>query len=299
MEKKIISMTDLSVSEVCLGTDRFGVQTDKETAFRILDIFRDAGGNFVDTANIYARDAVCSRSEKLLGEYLASRGKNSLTVATKGGHPNIPTMHIPRLSKEEIEHDLDESRRMLGLDCIDLYWLHRDDTSKPIGEILEILDGFVKAGKIRYYGGSNYTAGRLTEASQYAKEHNIQGFCAVSNMWSPAVQNEGHPLSSDDTLVRFCDDDLSLFERTGMAFIPYSSSAKGWFAKRAAGRSAALDPIYENEHNLALLERLMSSGKSVQTALLEYMCDSYSAQIIPITSVSRPEQITDIINIRK
>ncbi len=292
-----LNRSDLYVSEICLGADRFGTGTNRDDAFRMLDMFRDAGGSFVDTANIYARDSLCSRSEKLLGEYIASRGRNSLIIATKGGHPNISSMHTPRLSKAEIEHDLDESLRVLGLDCIELYWLHRDDLSQPIGDILETLEGFVRTGKIRYYGASNYRADRLTEGNRYAEEHGLSGFCAVSNMWSPARQNEGHPLSSDDTLVRFEDEDLSVFDDTGMTFIPYSSSAKGWFAKRAAGLSAPLDGIYENEHNLALLEKFRQSGKNVQTALLEYMCDYSDAQIIPITSVSRLEQLSDILKV--
>lgn len=85
----------LEVSEICLGADHFGTKFDRDAAFELLDRFRDAGGNFVDTANIYARDFEngFSRSERILGEYLKTRGKSSLVVATKGGHPNVKTMH--------------------------------------------------------------------------------------------------------------------------------------------------------------------------------------------------------------
>ena len=156
--KQITVYNDIpAVSEICLGADGFGSKLDRDTAFRMLDAFRDAGGNFVDTANIYARDFAegYSRSERILGEYLASRGKDSLVIATKGAHPDPKTMHTPRVTRECIEKDLDESLLSLGLDCIDIYYLHRDDPAMPIGEILEILDDFRKMGKIKRYAGSN------------------------------------------------------------------------------------------------------------------------------------------------
>ncbi len=292
----------LEVSEICLGADHFGTKFDRDAAFELLDRFRDAGGNFVDTANIYARDFEngFSRSERILGEYLKSRGKSSLVVATKGGHPNVKTMHTPRLSRVEIERDLDESLKSLGLDAIDLYYLHRDDQSKPIGEIIEILEEFVRKGKIRHYAASNYTKSRLEESIKFSESHNCQGFSVVSNMWSPAVENPGTPLSGDDTLVRFDDSDLELFEKSNLAFIPYSSTAKGWFAKRANGEvSEKLAKVFENEKNLHLLEKLKARGGSVQTALLEYICSIKlnSSPIIPITSVSNADQLSDLLSV--
>lgn len=90
------------VSEICLGADHFGTKFDRDAAFELLDRFRDAGGNFVDTANIYAHDFEngFSRSERILGEYLKTRGKSSLVVATKGGHPNVKTMHTTQQLSE-------------------------------------------------------------------------------------------------------------------------------------------------------------------------------------------------------
>lgn len=300
MKKVIMNKTSLEISEICLGGDGFGSKLNRETTFRILDRFRDGGGNFIDTANIYVRDVTAgySISERLLGEYLNSRGKRSLVVATKGAHPKIGSMQTPRISREEIGRDLDESLSSLGLDCIDFYWLHRDDRSMPAGEILEILEGFVREGKIRFYGGSNYNTDRLLEADKYAREHGITGFSAVSNMWSPAVTNDNQCLSRDDTLVKFNDNELDIFENCGMAFVPYNSTAKGWFAKRAAGNlNEKLDTIFENQTNLELLEKLKKSaagGKSIQTALLEYI-RAYKAQILPITSVSREDQLDDVL----
>ena len=299
--KQITVYPDIpAVSEICLGADSFGSKLDRDTSFKMLDAFRDAGGNFVDTANIYSRDFAegFSRSERILGEYLSSRGKDSLVVATKGAHPNPKTMHTPRITRECVEKDLDESLLSLGLDCIDIYYLHRDDPAMPIGEILEILDDFRKMGKIKRYAGSNYSAERVREASEYAVAHGIPGFAFISDMWSPASQNPGSPLSGDDTLVRFEDADIASVTDNGMWFTPYSSSAKGWFAKKAAGRSdERLDSIFANGANLALLEHIVNmAGEEnipVQTALLRHIRSL--GRIIPVTSASDMGQLSDIL----
>ncbi|MCI8388902.1 MAG: aldo/keto reductase [Clostridiales bacterium] len=301
MNKIKLGKTELEVSEICLGADYFGSKHDLDAAFAMLDCFREGGGNFVDTANIYARDwdGGFSRSECILGEYLKSRGKSSLVIATKGAHPNPATMHTPRINRTDIEHDVDESLKSLGLDCIDFYYLHRDDPSMPIGEILELLEGFVRAGKIRYYGGSNYALSRVVEADKYAREHGITGFSGISNMWCPAHQNDGSPLSKDDTLVPNTDADLDVMHELGVAIIPYHSTAKGWFAKHAAGiANERLDPVFVSDYNLALLGKLKGAAEvnstSVQTELLRYI-RSLDTNIIPITSVSSMAQLEDVL----
>lgn len=303
MKQIKLGNTDLEVSEVCLGADGFGSKLPRELAFQVLDRFRDGGGNFIDTANIYVRDfdAGYSKSERILGEYLKSRGKDSLIIATKGAHPNPKTMHTSRISRDEISRDIDESLDSLGLEVLDFYWLHRDNPEMPIGEIIELMEDFVRDGKIRYYGGSNYSVDRVSEGTRYAAEHNLHGFSAISNMWSPAVQNAGHPLSADDTLVCFDDSRLDVFRGSSVAFVPYNSTAKGWFAKRAAGiRNERLDSVFDNETNLALLSKLETTAQneeiSVQTALLRHI-RKYPVQIVPVTSVSKIEQFDDLLSV--
>ena len=303
MKQIKLGNTDLEVSEVCLGADGFGSKLPRELAFQVLDRFRDGGGNFIDTANIYVRDfaAGYSLSERILGEYLRSRGKDSLIIATKGAHPNPKTMHTSRISHDELSRDIDESLDSLGLDALDFYWLHRDNPDMPIGEIIELMEGFVREGKIRYYGGSNYSVDRVSEGMRYAAEHHLRCFSAISNMWSPAVQNAGCPLSADDTLVCFDDSKLDVFRGSSVAFVPYNSTAKGWFAKRANRiRNERLDSVFENATNLALLSKLEADAKdagiSVQTALLRHI-GKYPVQIVPVTSVSKIEQLDDLLSI--
>ena len=202
MQKIKLNKTDLMVSPVCLGADYFGTARDKDTAFAMLDRFLEAGGSFIDTASIYGRDfkACISRSEEVLGQYLKARPGADIMIATKGGHYDLATKRT-RINREEIVADLDESLRTLELDHIDFYWLHRDRPEIPVEEIVDILEEQVKAGKIRWYGGSNYALTRLQAADAYAKANGLQGFSGVSNHYTPAVETPGCPLYNDDTLV--------------------------------------------------------------------------------------------------
>jgi aryl-alcohol dehydrogenase-like predicted oxidoreductase len=159
------------VSKLCLGTGRFGAGLPREEALKQLDLFFDRGGNFVDTARVYA-DWVPGghgASESTVGAWLKKRKlRNRVIISSKGAHPDLKTMHIPRMGPADVRFDLEESLRALGTDYIDLYFLHRDDPSRPVGEILDMLESFRKEGKIRHYGCSNWTLNRIEEADKAA-----------------------------------------------------------------------------------------------------------------------------------
>ena len=298
MKRITIHKTDLKVSPLCLGADKFGSGTSKELSYRILDCYRDMGGNFIDTAAVYGRWLPHGEnvSEQILGGWLKDRGAGQeMIVATKGGHYPLSDRSVSRVTRQEIARDIEDSLRALGLDTLDFYWLHRDDPQKPIGEIIEMMEDFRRAGLIRYYGASNYTAARLEAASDYAVSHGITGFSAVSNKWSPAKENPG-VVPVDPTLVQFEDGDLDLFRRTGMSFIPYNATAKGYFEKRYRDDLSPIHvSLYQNEENDALYARLKGKRDRtqcpMQTLLLAEMMNGYGIQIIPITSVSKTEQL--------
>lgn len=295
--------TKLTVSELCLGTAGFGKRLDKETAFDFLDRFVLAGGNFVDTANIYARDAEAgiSRSEEVLGLYLKERPSSPLIIATKGAHYDLKTKE-KRVNKTCITADLEESLRTLGKECIDLYWLHRDDPEMPIEDIVDIMEGFVKAGKIRYYGASNYSIERLAKAKEYAKSTGVQGFSAASDYWTMLKENEGFPLSSDNTLVTLRNADLESFSALEIPLVPYSSTAKGWLAKGAENAGENLNLSFDNEENAALRQEMIKKATEencpLQTAFLRTMSkygEPFGLQIIPITACSNSSQLEELL----
>jgi aryl-alcohol dehydrogenase-like predicted oxidoreductase len=149
----------LKVSEICLGTMTFGHGTDQVEAERIVALALDSGVNFFDTANGYSN----GESEVMLGRALKAR-RNEAVVATKFFNPMGPGPNDSGMSRLHIMHALDDSLRRLGMDHIDLYYIHHVDEQTPLEEMLRALDDLVRAGKVRYAACSNYEAWRLMEA---------------------------------------------------------------------------------------------------------------------------------------
>ncbi|SPL91078.1 Putative oxidoreductase [[Actinomadura] parvosata subsp. kistnae] len=162
MDHVNLGHSGLRVSRACLGTMNFGTEhglaaSDEAEAGRIIDAFAEAGGNFIDTADLYHR----GETEEIVGRALKGR-REWMVLATKGAMP-VGT-EGRGLSRRHLTRALDASLRRLGTDYIDLYQCHQWDPSTPIEETMATLDGFVKAGKVRYLGCSNFTATQIVEA---------------------------------------------------------------------------------------------------------------------------------------
>lgn len=294
--------TNLTVSRVCLGTDIAGTSKGEQKFFEIMDWFVGHGGNFIDTANVYGRwlDHGLNCGEIMIGKWLKSR-KKPIVVATKGGHYDLATRR-KRITLADLTFDLDSSLKSLGLDCIDLYYLHRDDPDLPIGEIMEMMNTFVRAGKIRALGASNFSPERVEAANKYAAEHGIRGFSALSNQYSLARVNPGRNTNRDPSLW-ICDDaELAFHSRTGIPLIPYQATARGYFAKLAAKKPipSGLSEAYDNRSNREEFERLITlskeTGKSVQTLSITEMVRRADFPLIPVVGVSRVEHLNDIFD---
>lgn len=157
---------------LALGTGHFGTKLTEADAFAQLDRYAEFG-NFIDTARVYGDDpsGERSKSERIIGKWLRSSGMaGQMILSTKGGHPTPGKNRAftPRLHRDELYADVEGSLDFLGVDAIDLYFLHRDDTSLPVGEILETLEEMRRKGLIRFYGCSNWTVERITAAAAYA-----------------------------------------------------------------------------------------------------------------------------------
>ena len=226
--------TSLEVSPICLGTAKFGHAISQNESFGLLDRFVALGGNFVDTARIYSDwvPGERGRSERILGDWMkARRCRERLVLATKGAHPSLDSMDVPRSSEAEIRSDLEGSLRALGTDHIDLYWLHRDDPARPVGHFIEVLNAFVEEGKVRAFGASNWSAARLQAAAEYARASGCRSFAANQPHWCLGCQH-ARP-SPIPGLVVFDADMLRFHIETGTAVVPYSSQAGGFFSKLA------------------------------------------------------------------
>lgn len=285
-----IPNTTLTPSALCIGSTMIGSVVDQQLSFRMLDAFLDAGGTFVDTAKVYSDwlPGPRSVSEKTIGEWLRQSGKRGQVVlATKGAHPELNTMHIARMSPAEIAADVDGSLQHLQTDVIDIYWLHRDDVQRPVAEILETMEAQVRAGKIRYYGCSNWRADRIAEAQAYARSRGWTGFVADQMMWSLAAVD--HAAIPDQTMVAM-DSGLKQYHlASGMAAIPYSSQANGYFQRLAAGERDKIKAqhrrVYGSRTNDMRVDRIRKLGAEIGLSVTAIVLGYLMAQPFPTLPV--------------
>ena len=168
MDYRTLGSSGCAVSNLCLGTMTFGAETDEDGPHAQLDRFVEAGGTLVDTADVYSAGA----SEEIIGRWFADRPAevtDPVVLATKGRFPMADEPNGSGLSARHLTRALDASLRRLGVDMVDLYQVHAYDPLTPLEETLRTLDGFVRAGKIRYYGLSNFTGWQLTKAVHLAR----------------------------------------------------------------------------------------------------------------------------------
>ena len=201
MEKRLPGVP-IPVSPVSLGAAQFGDSLGEKESCALLDVYTERGGNLLDTANCYGRWLPHGEnvSEQILGRWLKQHGnRNGLVISTKGGHPPFDAMTASRLHEKELRYDLESSLRALGTDHVDLYWLHRDDPTLPVEELLGLLEQFRREGKLLSYGVSNWTTERVRQAAKAAAAHGYAGFCGVQNQWSLARAD--HDKLVDPTLV--------------------------------------------------------------------------------------------------
>src|SRR6202521_3267972 len=199
MRTRLIPGTTLEASVLCLGTAEFGSALEDSLSETITDRYVDLGGNVLDTAEVYAAwlPGGSHRSEEFLGRWLREhKSRNGLILSTKGAHPRPNSMDKPRMSRKDVESDLDSSLQRLGVDSVDLYWLHRDDPATPVEEILLTLEEFRKAGKIRYAGFSNWTQARAEAARVAADKLGQPGFGGRQEQWRLA---KADPTKGDPT----------------------------------------------------------------------------------------------------
>jgi aryl-alcohol dehydrogenase-like predicted oxidoreductase len=204
------------VSRLCLGAMTFGAEADEATSFALLDTFVAAGGNFVDTADVYSAGA----SEEIIGRWLAARPaevSESVVLATKGRFPTDDSPNGAGLSARHLTHALDASLRRLGVDAMDLYQVHAFDPWTPLEETLRVLDGFVRAGKIRYYGLSNFTGWQLTKAVHLARRLGLLAPVTLQPQYSllaREIEWEIVPAAQD----------------AGLGLLPWSPLGGGWLS---------------------------------------------------------------------
>lgn len=290
-----IHNTELRVSEVSLGTAAFGDARTREESYALMDVYRDQGGNFLDTALVYGDwGPEPASSEKIVGEWLKMRGlRNEIVISTKGCHPLAQSMEVPRVGAEYIAADVEKSLQHLQTDWIDLYFLHRDDPKVPIAEIMEALEEQVHKGNIRYYGFSNWQLDRIKEAASYAKNHGYRGFTCNQCMY--ALTDVNPEARHDLVLLDAATYDYQ--KETQLSFMAYMCLAGGYFGKKMQGRpvSEGQRVYYDygaNEALLAQLQALEKEGLSANDMMLQYV-KQMAFPSVAIVGCSKTEQLVE------
>jgi aryl-alcohol dehydrogenase-like predicted oxidoreductase len=209
MEYRRLGESGLRVSVLCLGAMMFGDRTDEAEAGRIVASARAAGVNFVDTADAYAK----GQSERILGRLIAA-DRERWIVATKVGNTGAPPPDDADLSRRHVMRAIDASLGRLGMDHVDLYYLHLDDAGTPLEETVATMGDLVRAGKIRYWGVSNFRGWRIAEAAMLADRLGVP---------RPAVCQPYYNAVNRMPEVEV----LPACEHFGLGVVPYSPLARG------------------------------------------------------------------------
>ena len=281
--------TDLDVSELCLGGNVFGWTADEPTSFALLDRYVDATPStvrpFVDTAESYGD----GESERILGEWMASRGmRDRVVVATKASR--IGKEHP--LAADVIRTAAERSLRNLQTDVIDFYYAHWDDPTTPLEETLQAFDELVQAGKVRYVAASNYSAKRLVEALETSERLGVARYSALQTHYNLMER----PVFEDEL--------REVAEARGLGVLPYFALAKGFLtgkyrpgeqidSPRAKGAS-----VYVGERGdrvLAALGQVAEAhGVPLPAVALRWLADQPTV-VAPIASGRTVEQLADLL----
>lgn len=232
MKLRSLGTTGAQVFPLNLGGNVFGWTADRDASFAVLDAYREAGGNFVDTADVYSRWAPGHRggeSEEMLGAWLRDRGCAGETiVATKVGMGGPG--YEAGLGAAQIRTACEGSLKRLGVERIDLYYAHKDDEATPLEESLRAFDDLVRAGKVRWLGASNYAAPRLREALELQKRLGLEPFRVFQPPYN--LVNRG---AFEGELAQVCRE-------AGLAVCTYHALASGFLTGKYGGGASVQSP---------------------------------------------------------
>ncbi len=301
MQYDIITMPDgrqKKVSRLILGTAQFGTGIPQELAFQMMDRYWEAGGRVLDTARVYGAwiPGMEAASERVVGAWVRSRGvAEEAFVITKGGHPDLRTMDVSRLQREDILFDAEQSLENLGLDAIDLYYLHRDERSRAAAEIMDSLQEAGQRVPIRLFGASNWRTDRIREANAYARQAGIREFSASEIRWSYVQEPAGF---GDPTTVTMDADEYEAYKDLDLMVMAFSSQGGGLFQKGYAPDLSDLPDrkkAFATEENIrrykALLDLCEKTGMTPSRFMIRYITDDPHLNAFAIVGCSSVEQL--------
>ena len=294
MKTMPLGRTGIDVSALCLGAMYFGTRQNQAESFALLDQYYEAGGRFIDTANIYAwweDNGVGGESEPVLGAWIRERkNRDQLFVASKVGfnYQDVPV----GLTADLIEQECEKSLKRLGLETIDLYYAHVDDRSTPVEETLEAFGRLVQAGKVRHVGASNFSAWRLEESRCASLANDWPDYCCVQQRYTylrprPGT-NFGPQLAANDDLLDYC-------RSRGTTLLAYSVLLSGAYTRpeRAVAEQYAGT---DTEIRLVTLRAVaQEQNASPNQVILAWMLQS-DPPVLPLVAASTSAQLQENID---
>jgi len=291
MKKVKLGHTGETVSTFCLGSMHFGTKQNKEESFALLDQFVEAGGDFIDTANIYANwvpNGIGGESETCIGQWIKARGnREKVIIATKVG---FPYQDVPRSLKADlIEEECNKSLQRMGLETIDLYYAHNDERGTPIEETLEAFHRLVQAGKVRYIGASNYVAWRLEEAWWKSRQHGWPTYQCIQQRHTYIRKKPG---TTFDPQVAVNDDLQDFCRNQEITLLAYSALLSGAYTRE--------DRQFEDQYLGEDTEKRIKTLRSVATetsatlnqVILAWMLRS-DPLVLPLIAASTKKQLDE------
>jgi aryl-alcohol dehydrogenase-like predicted oxidoreductase len=287
-----LGRTDLQVHPLCLGGNVFGWSANAAQSQEVLTAYETAGGNFIDTADMYSRwhtGNVGGESETIIGDWMRSRGNRSeMVIATKVA--KLATR--PGLSAANIAAAAEDSLRRLGTDYIDIYYAHHDDEEIPLEESLTAFNELVTAGKVRYLAASNYTASRLEEALKISRDLGMSEYLLLQPNYNAIVRDE----YEGDLMATAVKEDIPV--------LPYFSLATGFLTGKyqpgveVDSVRAGDMPDYMNDRGWAILNALSEIAKAENTTIAAAALGWLRAQpgvVTPIASARTVKQLAEIL----
>jgi len=250
-----LGRTELQVHPLCLGGNVFGWSANAAQSQEVLSAYESAGGNFIDTADMYSRwhtGNVGGESETIIGDWMRARGNRSeMVIATKVA--KLATR--PGLSAANIAAAAEDSLRRLGTDYIDIYYAHHDDDEIPLEESLTAFNELVTAGKVRYLAASNYSAARLEEALKISRDLGMSEYLLLQPNYNAIVRNE------------YEGDLMAVAVKEDIPVLPYFSLAAGFLTGKyqpgveVDSVRAGDMPDYKNDRGWAILDAITEIAK--------------------------------------
>ena len=285
-----------------LGTLGMGTRISERHSHEMLDTFVAAGGAVIDTAAVYCDWMGGERRlvERLLGRWLRSGvHRDSIYLVTKGCHPEGEfdlTTAGARVRPEVVCEEIAESLTTLGVDRIDLWYLHRDDPAYPVEPIIDVLNEQVRQGRIGAFGASNWSSVRIQEANTYASKSGLQGFFANQMMWS--LGSDGMAPIRDQSLVRMDAGMKKMHADSGMFAMPYSSLANGYFSKVFVDGTDASTQRYDTPENRTRAEWVRSACSRfavTPTIVCLHTLWNHTFPVVPLVGPSTVPQLEDCL----